>query len=108
MTRPDISVVVPVHDAMPYLVTCLASVLEQSIGRDRLELVAVDNGSADGSAAVLDLLAACWPGCRVAHQEGSGGPSSPRNRGLDMATGRATLRPTPDSSEITATTSVLT
>jgi CDP-glycerol glycerophosphotransferase len=85
---PDISVVVPVHDAMPYLVTCLASVLEQSIGRDRLELVAVDNGSTDGSAALLDLLAACWPGCRVAHQEGSGGPSSPRNRGLDMATGR--------------------
>ena len=88
MTRPDISVIVPVHDAMPYLITCLSSVLEQSLERERLELVAVDNGSTDESGALLDLLAASWSGMRVIHQEDSGGPSRPRNRGLDVASGR--------------------
>jgi len=88
VTRPDISVIVPVHDAMPYLITCLSSVLEQSLERERLELVAVDNGSTDESGALLDLLAASWSGMRVIHQEDSGGPSRPRNRGLDVASGR--------------------
>jgi glycosyltransferase involved in cell wall biosynthesis len=86
--EPIVTVVVPVYNAMPYLVTCLASVLEQSIGLGGMEVVAVDDGSTDGSGGQLDLLAACWNGLRVVHHEGSGGPSRPRNTGLDMATGR--------------------
>jgi len=86
--EPTISVVVPVYNAMPYLVTCLASVMEQSIGRERIEVVAVDDGSIDGSGDQLDLLAGCWDGLRVVHQERAGGPSRARNIGLDMAVGR--------------------
>ena len=83
--RPEVTVVVPVFDAMPYLVTCLSSLMEQSIGRDRLEVVAVDDGSTDGSGTQLDLLAASWPNLHVVHQAASGGPSRPRNTGLDRA-----------------------
>lgn len=77
----------PVYNAMPYLITCLASALEQSIGPERLEVVAVDDGSTDGSGAQLDLLAACWSGLRVVHHDRQGGPSRSRNAGLDIATG---------------------
>jgi glycosyltransferase involved in cell wall biosynthesis len=86
--EPIISIIIPVHNAMPYLLTSLASVMEQSIGQDRVEVVAVDDGSTDGSGAQLDLLAACWDGLRVVHQRPSGGPSGPRNTGLDLASGR--------------------
>lgn len=85
---PEVSVIVPVYNSMPYLVTCLASVMEQTLGRARLEVIAVDDGSDDGSGEQLDLLAPRWPALRVAHIEPSGGPSRPRNVGLQMASGR--------------------
>ncbi len=89
MTTPDVTVVIAVYNTMPYLTTCLDSLLEQSIGRDRLEVIAVDDGSTDDSGKVLDEYAAAHPDViRVIHQENSGGPASPSNKALDVATGR--------------------
>src|SRR5437763_445605 len=88
MPQPEVSVIIPVYNAMPYLLTCLSSVLEQTIGRDELEVLAVDDGSTDDSVGQLRLLAAGWPGLRVFRQSHSGGPSRPRNLGLARANGR--------------------
>ncbi|MEU1214752.1 glycosyltransferase [Streptomyces sp. NPDC005790] len=89
MTTPDVSVVVAVYNTMPYLTECLNSLVGQSIGVDRLEVIAVDDGSTDESGAELDRFAAKYPGTvKVIHQENSGGPAAPSNRALEMATGR--------------------
>ncbi len=89
MTTPDVTVVVAVYNTMPYLTTCLDSLLEQSIGHDRLEVVAVNDGSTDDSGKVLDEYAASHPDViRVIHQPNSGGPAAPSNKALDVATGR--------------------
>lgn len=89
MSSPDVTVVVPVYNTMPYLTRCLTSLVEQSIGLDRMEIVAVDDGSTDGSGAEMDRFAARYPGVvRVQHQANSGGPAAPCNRALDMARGR--------------------
>jgi hypothetical protein len=89
MNTPDVTVVVPVYNTMPYLTRCLTSLMEQTIGRDRLEVVAVDDGSTDGSGAELDRFAQRYPQTvRVVHQANSGGPASPCNRALDLARGR--------------------
>ena len=83
------SVVVPVHNTMPYLTRCLTSLVEQTIGSDRMEIIAVDDGSTDGSDRELDRIASLHPGVvRVVHQANTGGPAGPCNRGLDLATGR--------------------
>ncbi|MEU5377370.1 MULTISPECIES: glycosyltransferase [unclassified Streptomyces] len=88
-TAPDVSVIVAVYNTMPYLTECLDSLLGQSIGRDRLEIVAVDDGSTDDSGAELDRFAAEYPDTvKVLHQANSGGPAAPSNRALDIATGR--------------------
>ncbi|XCW02267.1 glycosyltransferase family A protein [Streptomyces sp. HUAS MG47] len=88
-TVPDVTVVVAVYNTMPYLTECLNSLLGQSIGRDRLEIVAVDDGSTDDSGKELDRFAAKYPGTvKVVHQANSGGPAAPSNRALDLATGR--------------------
>jgi poly(ribitol-phosphate) beta-N-acetylglucosaminyltransferase len=89
MTVPDVTVVVPVYDTMPYLTECLDSLIGQTIGPDRMRIVAVDDGSTDGSGAELDRYAQRYPGTvTVIHQANSGGPAGPCNRGLDVATGR--------------------
>ena len=86
---PDVSVVVAVYNTMPYLTECLNSLLGQSIGRERLEIVAVDDGSTDDSGRELDRFAQRYPDTvKVVHQPNSGGPAAPSNRALDMATGR--------------------
>lgn len=86
--RPDVSVIVPVWNVEPYLAECLDSVVGQTIGLDRIELIAVDDGSTDGSGRMLDEYAARHPQIRVFHEPNSGGPGRPRNVGLDHAGGR--------------------
>ncbi|MFJ3716546.1 glycosyltransferase family 2 protein [Streptomyces sp. NPDC090057] len=86
---PDVSVVVAVYNTMPYLTECLNSLVGQSIGLDRLEIVAVDDGSTDDSGRELDRFAELYPGTvKVIHQANSGGPAAPSNRALEVATGR--------------------
>ncbi|MEU2224880.1 glycosyltransferase family 2 protein [Streptomyces sp. NPDC018347] len=88
MAGATVSVIIAAYNAMPYITRCITSVAEQSIGRDQLEVLVVNDGSTDGTAAELDRLQGLYPDLlRVFHQENSGGPSAPRNHGLDHATG---------------------
>jgi glycosyltransferase involved in cell wall biosynthesis len=86
---PDVSVIVAVYNVMPYLTGCLTSLVEQSIGRDRMQIIAVNDGSTDGGAEELDRFAELYPQTvTVIHQPNSGGPAAPSNRALNVATGR--------------------
>lgn len=88
-TIPDVTVVVAVYNTMPALTECLDSLIGQTIGPDRMEIIAVDDGSTDGSGEELDRYAALHPGTvKVLHQANSGGPAGPSNRALDEASGR--------------------
>ena len=89
MSVPDVSVIVAVYNTMPYLRQCLTSLVSQSIGLDRLEILAVDDGSTDGSGRELDRFARRHPKTvTVLHQPNSGGPAAPSNRALEVASGR--------------------
>ncbi|MFJ8335608.1 glycosyltransferase [Streptomyces sp. NPDC094437] len=80
--------IVAAYNAMPYLTRCVTSVAEQSIGRDALEVIVVDDGSTDDTPLELERLTGLYPALlRVLRQENSGGPSAPRNLGLDHAEG---------------------
>ncbi|MFI1001498.1 glycosyltransferase [Streptomyces galbus] len=86
---PDVTVVMAVYNTMPYLTECLNSLVGQSIGLGRLEIVAVDDGSTDDSGRELDRFAERYPDTvKVIHQANSGGPAAPSNRALEVATGR--------------------
>lgn len=89
VAAPDVTVVVPVYNTMPYLTRCLTSLVEQTIGAGRMEVIAVDDGSTDGGGHLLDRFARRHPELvRVIHQQNSGGPAGPCNRGLELAAGR--------------------
>ena len=65
-----ISVIVPVYNIAPYLDRCLTSILRQTLRE--LEIVCTDDGSADGSAAVLDEKAAENDNILVIHKRNEG------------------------------------
>ncbi|MEU6380242.1 glycosyltransferase family 2 protein [Streptomyces sp. NPDC046909] len=89
MTQPDVTVVIGAYEAMPYLVECLASVEAQTLDPARLEVIAVDDGSTDGTGECLEAFAArAAMAVTVIRQDNSGGPSGPRNVGLGKAAGR--------------------
>ncbi|MFJ7236003.1 glycosyltransferase [Streptomyces olivaceus] len=87
MPQPRVSVIVPAYNAMPELTDCINSAIEQTIGLDQLEIIAVNDGSTDGTGKELDRLAATCAALRVIHQENSGTAAVPRNVALDVARG---------------------
>jgi CDP-glycerol glycerophosphotransferase len=79
-----LSVVVPIYNVEAYLHEALTSVAQQTL-RD-LEVIMVDDGSTDASAAIAKSFAACDPRFRLLQQENQGqGPA--RNLGIRHATG---------------------
>ncbi|THV43390.1 glycosyltransferase family 2 protein [Glycomyces buryatensis] len=89
VNTPDVTVVTAVYNTLPYLNDCLESLAAQTIGAGRYEVIAVDDGSTDGSGEELDRFAEKYPDTfRVFHQENSGGPAVPSNLALEHARGR--------------------
>lgn len=88
MTPERISVVMPCHDVAPFVEEAVRSTHAQDW--PEIELIAVDDGSSDGTGDVLDRLAGEWtgPGRRmVVHRQANGGAAAARNAGLARATG---------------------
>ena len=81
--KPLVSVIIPVFNVLPYLRTSLDSILNQTY--ENLEIIIIDDGSTDGSAAVCDEYLKDSR-VRVIHQENRG-LSGARNTGLDVMTG---------------------
>ncbi|WP_336659221.1 glycosyltransferase family 2 protein [Leucobacter sp. USHLN153] len=88
-SHPRVSVVIPVYNSMPYLTGTIESLLAQNLAA--FEIIAVDDGSTDGSGAELDRFAALDERVSVVHQPNSGWPGMPRNRGLERARGKFVL-----------------
>lgn len=79
-----ISVIIPAYNSESSLAACLDSVLAQ--GFTDFEVLAVDDGSTDGTAALISRYAE-QDGRVVAISKANGGVSSARNAGLDRAGG---------------------
>lgn len=79
------SVIVPCHDVEQYVDECISSILNQSI--PDLEVIAIDDGSTDGTGVRLAQLADADRRLRVITQENAG-LGAARNRGVDCSRGR--------------------
>lgn len=81
---PKVSVVMPVYNVAQYLRQALESISAQTL--KEIEIIAVDDGSTDGSAAILDEYAKEEPRLKVVHVP-NGGAGAARNVGLERARG---------------------
>lgn len=83
---PLVSVLVPTFEVAPWLAAALGSALAQSL-RD-LEVVVVDDGSRDGSAAIAEVMAVRDPRLRVIRRSDNRGSAATRSEALEHARGR--------------------
>lgn len=85
MDQIEISVIVPIYNTQEYLCKCIDSILSQTYRN--FELILVDDGSTDGSAATCDHYMLTDDRISVIHKQ-NGGLASARNTGLEAATGK--------------------
>lgn len=85
MNFETVSIIVPVYNTADFLEKCITSLLRQTYSD--LEIVLVNNGSTDDSAAILEKFAALDSRVRIVTKE-HGLAGSARNAGLDAATGQ--------------------
>ena len=94
--RPRFSLVSAVYDVAPYLPDFIAAVERQDFDLARVEVVLVDDGSTDGSRAVLDEWASRRPGLVTVLGQANAGQGAARNAGLAAASGEWVTFPDPD------------
>lgn len=76
-----VSVVVPAYEAAQTIERCVRALLEQSLSKDAYEVIVVDDGSTDATAAI----ASRYP-VRVIRRSNGGAPAA-RNTGIAHASG---------------------
>ena len=81
MIKVPVSVIIPARNAARTLPSCLRALAGQTLAQGRFEVIVVDDGSTDETAAV-----AAEHGARVV-QIANVGPASARNQGVEAAEG---------------------
>ena len=87
MGEPLLTYIVPVYNTEAYLPRCLQSIIDQPIAADDYEVLVVDDGSTDGSRAVVERFARDYRQVHLLSQQNAG-VSAARNLALDNAHGR--------------------
>ena len=80
-----LSVVVPSYNSAEYLRHAVDSLLK---GGESVEIIIVNDGSTDATAAIADEYAARFPGTVLAVHQANGGHGTAVNTGVDHASGR--------------------
>ena len=84
MLQIDLSVIIPVYNAVPLLERCLNSIFTQTT-QYSYEVILVDDGSTDNS---VEVIKARPERNIVLHQQSNAGPAAARNKGMELAKGR--------------------
>lgn len=83
--KPHVSIIMPAYNAAHTIEESIQSVLAQTY--EAWELVVVDDGSTDGTQAVVSQLLAQEPRIRLLQQPTNQGVAAARNRGIAQTTG---------------------
>jgi len=85
-----VSVLFPVYNALPDLPRAVRSLLTQTL--TDFEIIAIDDGSTDGSGEMLENFALTDPRLRVFHQPNAGELGKVLNRAAELAEGQYLAR----------------
>ena len=87
MNKYKISIILPVYNVEAYIHNAMDSLINQTIGFEKLEIILVDDCSTDKSGIIIDKYSEDNDNVKAVHLEkNSGAAGTPRNYGLRMAT----------------------
>lgn len=86
-TNPVVTVIMPAFNAVEFIEKALISITQQNIQKT-LEILVVDDGSTDGTVAIVQGMARKYPSIRLIKNSRRKGPSGARNEGLLAARGQ--------------------
>ena len=87
MFKYRISVIVPIYNVEKYIENCLKSLAEQTISKDELEVLLINDGSPDNSEEICRRYAEKYPFFKLFSKENEG-LSKTRNFGIEHAQGK--------------------
>ena len=85
MIEIEVSIIVPVHNMERFLRRCLESLVNQTF--QKIEIVCVNDGSTDGSQAIIDAMSRSHPGLITSLQTANQGAGAARNKGMQRSRG---------------------
>lgn len=83
---PEVTVIVTVYNSEKYLKKCLSSLVNQTLPKDELEVLIINDGSTDNSMDIILNFVKQYPNFKVISQKNMGLFAS-RKKGLQMASG---------------------
>lgn len=84
----EISVIIPIYNVEDYLEETIQSIINQTIGFDKIQLILVNDGSPDNSEAICLKYKEMYPDNILYLPQENAGVSVARNNGLKHATGK--------------------
>ena len=83
-----ISIILPIFNVGSHLKGGIDSLINQTIGRENLEIIMVNDCSTDGSDKIIDEYAENYDCCvAIHHEKNSGAAYTPRNTGIEACSG---------------------
>jgi GT2 family glycosyltransferase/glycosyltransferase involved in cell wall biosynthesis len=86
-TRPDTSIIIPVHGQLSWTLNCLHALLSHTAAMTA-EVIVVDDASPDATAAAVSGIAAAIPGLRLLRLRANAGFIAACNQAADSARGK--------------------
>ena len=88
MGEPLISIIIPAHNVEGYLKRCVDSVLAQTLGQDRMEVILVDDLSTDHTPDLIREYEQNVSCVKAIYNEENLRQGGARNRGMEIAEGK--------------------
>jgi glycosyltransferase involved in cell wall biosynthesis len=85
--KPLISVIIPVYNIEKYISKCLDSVLNQTLDRDKYEVIIIDDGSTDKSLEICKQKTKGFDNAKIIEHKKNKGLGPARNTGIKEAKG---------------------
>lgn len=81
-----ISVIIAAYNVEKYIDECFDSLINQTL--EDFEIIVVNDGSTDSTRYILEKYSSIMKNMILINQENSGSPGGPRNRGIELASGK--------------------
>lgn len=82
-----LTIIIPAYNVSQYIEETLESLIKNRNVLDRLEVLAINDGSTDKTGAIIEKYSKLYPNCIKAIHKENGGHGSGLNVGFDQATG---------------------